>query len=163
MRKHWVGVVGAAQDFVADSTILMQQVGGTGGLADAFTVLRMLGEYIIFPTNAPVAGDEAELCVGICVVSSDAATVGSASMPDPCDDHGYPWLYWASHPIGFNGTSVVAALASASVRHSFDVKSMRKIKPSESLVTIAQFSNVSGGGDPPTTIVIGGLRVLLAH
>jgi len=123
----------------------------------------MLGEYSIFPTAAPAAGDEMEFCIGIGVVSSDAATVGASAMPDPCDEPEYPWLYWASHPFGFNGTAVETALASGSVRKHFDIKSMRKIKPSESLVVIGQYADIGSAGEPPMTIVVGGLRVLLAH
>ena len=163
MRKHWVGQVGTAVNMTASATNLLQQVGGTGGLGDAFTVLRMLGEYVIFPTAAPEAGDESEVCVGIGVVSSDAATVGNAAMPDPCDEPEYPWLYWASHSIGYSGTAVNENLGSGVVRVSFDIKSMRKIKPSESLVSIVQNAPVGSAGSPPMTIVVGGLRVLLAH
>ncbi len=161
MRKHWVGVGGNVLNFTADGTTLAQQVGGTGGLADAFTVLRMLGEYTVFPTSVPAAADALEFCVGIGVVSSDAATLGSTAMPDPCDEPDYPWLYWASHPLGYNSNVLNDGLGSSEVRKSFDIKSMRKIKPSESLVTVTQYANFVG--NPPITIVLGGLRVLLAH
>ncbi len=163
MRKHWVGVGGNAVDFAGETTQILQQVGGTGGLQDAFTVLRILGEYIIFPTAPLVAADEGELCVAIGVVSSDAATVGSTALPDPCDEPAYPWLYWSSHPFGANGSTEETALGSQSVRQRIDVKSMRKIKPSESIVSVSQFRNVGSAGNPPLTIVIGGLRVLVAH
>ena len=163
MRKHWVGVTGYGQDLGAFGTFLVQQVGGTGGLADAFTVIRMLGEYTIFPTSALVQGDEATISVGIAVVSSDAATVGPTAMPDPADDQEYPWLYWASHPFGANNAVEESALASMSGRFRFDIKSMRKIKPSESIVTVVQAADVGSAGQPPMTIVGGGLRVLLAH
>ena len=163
MRKHWAGGVGNGFDFAGASTQVLQQLGGTGGVDDAFTVLRMLGEYTIFPTAALVAGDEGTLCVAIGVVSSDAATVGGTAVPDPITEPAYPWLYWASHPIGSNGTLEESALANMSVRRSFDVKSMRKLKPSESLVTIAEYENVGTGGNPPLTLILGGLRVLVAH
>ncbi len=163
MRKHWVGIGGNALNIAGVTTALMQQLGGTGGLGDAFTVLRNLGEYTIFPTGPAVQGDEGAVCFAIGVVSSDAATAGSASMPDPCAEPEYPWLYWASHPFGYNAAVEESALASSSVRRSFDIKSMRKIKPSESLVTIVEYENVGSGGDPPLTIVVGGWRVLVAH
>jgi len=163
MRKHWVGTTGTAVNFTGAGVTLLQQLGGTGGLADAFTVLRMLGEYTIFPTSATAQGDEGTITVGIGVVSSDAATVGSTAMPDPGDDHGFPWLYWASHPIASNGTLEESALANMSVRKVFDIKSMRKIKPSESLISVAQYANIGSGGDPPLTLAVGGWRVLLAH
>ena len=163
MRKHWDGVVGAAFDFAGGSTQVLQQLGGTGGVNDAFTVLRILGEYTILPTAPLVQGDEGELCYAIGVISSDAATAGGGSVPDPIDEPAYPWLYWMSHPLASNGALEESALASMSVRARIDVKSMRKLKPSESLVSIAQYANVASGGNPPLTIVVGGLRVLVAH
>ena len=163
MRKHWVGAGGTAADFTGDSTVNLQQVGGTGGLADAFTVLRMLGGYTIFPTSAPVAGDEVTVSYGIGVVSSDAATVGASALPDPGTEPEYPWLYWASHALGYSNNSVQQITGAGAVRVDFDIKSMRKIKPSESLVSVAQYNNVATGGNPPLTIVVGGLRVLVAH
>jgi len=157
MTKQWEGVSGTDQHFTADATAIL----GRLEPPDAITVLRMLGEYVIAPTSAPVAGDAATVSVGICVVSTDAFNVGASAMPEPFGDQGYPWLYWASHPMHFAGTSLDPSSASASVRRSFDVKSMRKMKGDrEALVWVVDYFNIVG--DPPLICMAGGLRILTA-
>jgi len=158
MTKQWFSIPGTAIDLGADATALL----GFTSQGIPSTVLRMLGEYVIIPTSAPVAGDEATVTLGIGVVSNDAATLGSAAMPDPADEAEYPWLYWASHALIYNGTLEESALAGSSLRHSFDVKSMRKMKPQESLAFIAQIDSVGSGGQPPLTIGVGVTRILIA-
>jgi len=154
--KRWSSIVGSADDATAAGTT----VGGTLAFTEPATVLRLLGEYIFFPTAAPVAGDRITMTVGIGVVSTDAAVGAVASLPDPAAEPEFPWLFWAEHALGFNSTSVVDAQAGLSLRRSFDVGSMRKIKPRESLVCLIEYVDIVG--TPPITVVIGGTRVLLA-
>ncbi len=156
--KQWSGIVtnGVLHTFTGDATIL------TGALAfvNAATVIRMLGEYIIMPTSAPAAADVVTISVGIGVVSTDAAAAGAASMPDPDGELEFPWLYWASHPIRFGTTGVSEDLGSGVVRVPFDIHSMRKLKPRESLAVITQYTNLAG--NPPMEVFWGATRVLLA-
>ncbi len=157
-RKQWSAIPGIAFGMTADST----NGAGSLGFAEACTVLRMLGEYTIFPTSPPVAGDEVVVTIGIGVISSDAAALGATAFPDPSEEPEYPWLYWASHGFGYNGTLEESALLSSSLRQKFDVRSMRKIKPRESLQMVVQYADVGSAGDPPLTIVTGVTRVLIA-
>ena len=83
-------------------------------------------------------------------------------MPDPATDANYPWLYWASHKLFFtsSGNSGEGG-AGYSLRRSFDIKSMRKLKPSESLAFVFQYSDIAGA--PPLQFTAGQTRVLLAN
>jgi len=126
----------------------------------AATVIRMMGEYIIIPTSAPTALDACKIAVGIGRVSADAFGVGGDSLPDAAGNAEYPWLYWAEHHFGFGDTAVSSGGAGLSVRKSFDVKSMRKFKPSENLVVVVQYVDITG--TPPMTIHFGQVWVLLA-
>ena len=157
MAKHWDEIGAATVAFGGSSTIL------TAALAfdEAWTVIRLLGEYSVGPGVAPVAGDQVAIGVGIGVVSSDAVAAGAGSMPDPVLEPGYPWLYWADHRLSFSSTSVDPSSNSASLRRAFDVKSMRKIKPRESLVLVAEYLNIVG--DPPINFLAGKTRVLVAR
>ena len=137
---------------------------GTQGLgvlnfAAAETVMRLLGEYAIGPRTAPAVGDVAFVTVGIGVVSSDAAALGATALPDPADEPEYPWLYWADHALAFTATSLLDHGQPFSLRQGFDVKSMRKIKPRESLAFVVQNTST---GDPPLRLVAGNTRVLIA-
>ncbi len=133
---------------------------GTTSFAVPGTVLRMIGEYLITPTVDLTAGDHAVISVGIGVVSSDAATLGASAVPDPTAEAEFPWLYYASHPIFAEATAGDQDLGAVTVRRSFDVKSMRKLKPRETLIFVADYENING--NPPLTISVGTVRVLIA-
>jgi len=152
--KLWVGLGGSRLTFVADSTGIL----GTHAFTSPQTVLRSLFEYTIMPTSAPVAGDAATIIVGLAKVSTDAATLGATAMPDPVAEEGFPWLYWASHPLTFNNATNATGEVNARVRQTVDVRTQRKFQDRETLVLIAQYEDLSGA--PPLTIVSGGMRVL---
>ena len=156
MTKAWSAISSGVFGFTVNATALM----GSRAFAEARTVLRLLGEYVAVPSAAPAANDQAIITVGIGVVSTDAATLGSTAMPDPFDEPEYPWLYWASHDFLFEDTSLDVGGHSTGLRRSFDVGSMRKIKPRESLVFVAQYTDVAGG--PPMIFSASSTRVLLA-
>ena len=120
----------------------------------------MLGEYIVGPQVAPVAADAASIGVGIGVVSSDAVSAGASALPDPNGEADYPWLYWAQHDFFFGSTATDPASLASSLRRPFDIKSMRKLKPRESLVAVIQYSDISGA--PPLHVEFTQTRVLVA-
>ena len=156
MAKHWHFLAGSVNSLTGDTTILIASL----ALDGPFTVLRMLGEYTIGLSAVPVAADTARVCVGIGVVSTDAAALGSTAVPDPDAEPDYPWLYWRSHPFNYPSAASEPASEQSGVRTTFDVKSMRKLKPRESLALIAQYVDVSGA--PPLTLASGVTRVLVA-
>ena len=157
MAKHWHTIPGISIAFTVDNTA----AGGGLALDGPFTVLRMLGEYTIAPTSAPTIGDKVTIGFGIGVVSSDAFAVGGSAMPDPVTtDQDYPWLYWADHDFFFPVNSVESALATTSLRRAFDIKSMRKMKPRETLAMVIQY--VDSVGAPPITVEASQTRVLVA-
>ena len=92
MVKQWSSLVVNSTAFTTDSTSVIRALDFT----EVTTVLRMIGEYTISSTSAPVALDAANIGIGIGVVSSDAAAVAAgAGVPDPIDEPEYPWLFWA--------------------------------------------------------------------
>ncbi len=157
MTKEWTGPPGASLILTTTSTVL----GGILNLNIAGTVLRMIGEYVISPTGAPAAADKVRIGMGIALVSSDAAAVGGSAIPDPIGDPEYPWLFWADHPFFFIDASVDPVAAAVSqIRFKYDIRSMRKFKPGESLVQVVEYADVSG--TPPMTVLTGTTRVLVA-
>ncbi len=119
-RKEWSGLPGTIFALTSDSTT----AGGILAFAGSGnTILRMMGGYVIGPTSAPAAVDRVVLTVAMGIVSSDAASAGSASLPDPADEPEYPWLYWRQHALFFAGVDPEASAVGAGVRESFDVRS----------------------------------------
>ena len=157
MPKHWHSIPSISLAFTSSSTLQ----GGSLALDGPWTVIRMLGSYLIAPTAGGtfVAGDAADIVVGIGVVSSDAFAAGAGSMPDPAGEPEYPWLYWKDTQFSLLGAPA-GDEALSTARVEFDIRSMRKIKPRESLAVVAQYADRSG--NPPYTVRFGRTRVLVA-
>jgi len=156
-EKRWDSVGGTFQPMTANGIFITNSLAFTR----SGTILRCLSEYIVFPTAAPVAADDCNVGFGLAVLSSDAVALGATAVPEPLGDPEYPWIYWASHTFSFNSATVDNGSPNMSVRKAFDVKSMRKVKPSESLVGVVQY--VDGAGAPPMTWSSSQVRVLLGE
>ncbi len=157
MLKHWHVIPGTSNAFTGAAATI---IGGSLNLDGPFTVLRMLGEYIIIPIAAPVVGERGSIAIAIGVVSVDAVVVGSSAMPDPLTtDPDYPWLYWASHDFSYQSTSLDPASGTSTLRRAFDIKSMRKMKPKEALTVVTEFAPNSG--TPELRIDVAVTRVLI--
>ena len=122
----------------------------------------MIGEYVIAPTGVISAADRVRIGVGIGIVSSDAFAAGAGSMPDPLGEPDYPWLYWMDHPFYYSTTGAPLQLSTdvEGVRAKFDIRSMRKFKPRESLAFLVQYADSSG--TPPMQLLQGNVRCLIA-
>ncbi len=159
MPKHWHFIASAIDNFTANGAML----GGSLALDGPWTVLRMLGEYLIHFSQGGtiVVGDTATIGVGIGVVSTDAVAAGAGSMPDPNTEAEYPWLYWAQHfVVALTANPAQVQDGVGVVRRSFDIRSMRKLKPRESLVVVLDYFD--NGGAPPVTVEFATTRVLVA-
>ncbi len=158
--KSWSAIPSIAlAGFTGNATVS----GASIAFTQASTIMRMLGEYVIAPLGGGTfaATDACTISIGIGVISSDAFALGATSFPDPGGEPEYPWLYWAMHFIYFGDLVGSANHAGVIVRKAFDVKSMRKVKPRQSLVFIAQYSDHSG--TPPMELQVASTRVLLAE
>jgi len=156
-EKLWTVFAGLSQSMVGNATFI------SGGVNSAlpFTVLRMLGEYIITPDAAPSAQDACSVIVGIGVVSTDAFGVGSTAVPNPSGEVEYPWLYWAAHDFFFSDSTLLTGGDPArSIRRSFDVRSMRKVKPAQTLCMVIDYLDTTGA--PPLQLELSQTRVLTA-
>ena len=159
MEKEWQGIPGIVLDFTTGATLS----GGRIAVVSSLTVLRMIGHYVLGPTGGGTfaADDAATVTLGIGVISSDAFDLGATAFPDPGGEPDYPWLYWDAMPFYTGSTGADPASMGASYRRQFDVRSMRKMKPGQSLVAIADYGDLQGV--PPLTLVLGQTRVLLGN
>ncbi len=156
-RKHWHSIITSPVAFVGDATSLH----GSFSLNDPATVLRMLGELSITATSAPTASDQCFITHAIGVVSTDAAGVGASAMPDPAAEPDYPWLAWWQHSFFFSTADLGGGDAARSVRQAFDIRSMRKMKPRESLVVVSQYED--SAGTPAMNVAPADVRVLFGE
>ena len=156
-RKSWFGLLGLSTNLTGDATVLG---GGLTATEAGNTVLRIMGEYTISPTSAPVVSDLATVTVGIAIVSADAFELGLTVVPDPGSEPEYDWLYWRAHSMAFDNVLSDSSGANATLRRPFDVKSMRKLGARETLCSIVQYSDISGSS--PLSYEFSQARVLMA-
>ena len=161
MRKHWYSILSSQTAFTATSTALLSSFVAAAG--EPFTVLRMMGSFIVSPTpgGSFAAGDSACLAFGIGVVSADAITAGSASMSDLGGEPDYPWLYWSDVPLLSFDASIAEGLSLLNRVITFDVRSKRKVAPRQGLAFVGEYADATGA--PPLTVVTGGIRFLIAE
>ncbi len=155
-RKEWDGIGVNQLGLTAAGTSSL------GGLdfTEARTILRMLGSFTVAAVETLVDTDQAVITLGIGIISTDASAAGATAFPDPGVEPEYPWLWWRSVPIHVTGAlpgDVNGPVGSE--RIWFDSRSMRKVKPRETLQVIVEYTDLVG--TPPITIGLGGIRVLL--
>ena len=159
-RKSWVSMGNNIINVLSsDATGIV-----AGGVTrdEPFTVLRMIGEWCIGPSQVNVINDTCAVSLAVGVVSTDAYTVGGTAVPDPESEVGFPWLYWQSFVLNMQKAQQDSqGDPFMSIRRTFDIRTMRKIKPRESLVQIFQYRDVSG--TPFFDLAWGVTRVLIGH
>ena len=85
---------------------------------------------------------------------------GAGSLPDPGSEAAYPWLFWKQHQFVYQLPTSDGDEIDSSVRVAFDSRSMRKIKPQETLAFVSEYTDVSGA--LPMTVFGAAVRVLVA-
>ncbi len=111
------------------------------------TILRIRGTGFVAFNAATTALDEAQVTIGVAVITSDAATVGSSAMPDPTDEADFPWLWY--HVVRMFSPFVIDGTGSDDsgaliARFDIDSKAMRRVKPGQALVAVTQYTDVTG-------------------
>ena len=154
--KQWSDVPRSTASIATATTTL-----GAGVLAFAepATILRCRGFFQASLNASQQVGDTIALTIGLGIVSTDAATVGAGSMPDPGGEPEYPWLWWGSMFLRSYLAVGVNAWGISAQRLEIDTKAMRRVKPGQSLVVVVESAGVTGA--PTTDLDFGQIRVLV--
>jgi len=155
--KQWGSLISSRTEQSTQGLSLLASL----AFAEPATILRLRGFVQAGFDETVQAGDTMHLQFGIGVVSTDAATAGSGSMPDPEGDPEYPWLWWGGIELEAFEASATAGqvLGSGFWRLEIDSKAMRRVKPGQSLVILADRLGVAGA--PVVVIHSGTIRVLI--
>ncbi len=159
MGKAWTLIPGSTIAMTASATA----VGSNVGFNIPGTILRMLGEWsaVATPGGTFGTGDKAEITVGLGVFNADAVALGATAMPEPLDQADYPWLYWKSIIVTVPDSSLTGNEIPAFKTRQFDSRTMRRVKPQETLSWVAQYTDIAGA--PPTTVDFPTVRVLVGQ
>jgi len=145
--KNWNGLPAIDLNSSAAATIL----GSSLAFAIPATILRVRGQVLVLLDNAAV-GVTQGVAMGLAVISSDAFAAGVVAVPDPAGELDYPWLWWNSVKLFTDSGASIDNFGMQYQRVEVDSKAMRKMKPGESLVFIAQ-----------TLAAVGVTRINVAH
>jgi len=154
--KQWqalpglVTTVAAAQTFLGSGALNFLQPG---------TILRVHCPNLLVMFDATKqVGDEISVSMGLGVFATDAVAAGAASMPDPANEPEFPWMMWDQFALKAELAAGEEALGSSVIRRSYDIKSMRKIRPGQTLTWVVQTGTVTGA--PQTLYHMNTNRVL---
>ena len=145
--KAWLEHTGLGTEFASATTQI-----GLGGLSFTApgTILRChYSDLLVMFDATQQVDDSMTITMGLGIVSTDAFTVGDSAMPDPVGDIGYPWLMWDTFALESQLAAGQQAIGATVVRRSYDVKSMRRVKPDQTLVWVIQSGDATGA---PVTI-----------
>ncbi len=158
-QKIWASLFSSQLPMSANGTFLTSFL----SFGTQRTILRMIGGYSVRSSGNVTTLENAKIVAAIGVASTDAVTLGATALPDPAEEPEYPWLYWQSSTVFFGATqSPGTALAGAPmVRRDFDIRSMRKISPRESLFMCYQYVDIVGA--PGITVDQEQIRVLIGE
>jgi len=148
----WVGVSAVNAGFATTNVLLTFIASGI-----AATIRRTRGVLVV-QLEASAATDLMMTGFGLAVVSDSARIAGAASLPSPMDDLTFPWYWHKFVPlIPTSATQADNTGAAASARIEIDAKAMRKIRPNEAVVLMAD--GLQSAGSPIAACSVG-IRVL---
>ncbi len=128
--KQWTAVPGLVTALSASiGTVIL----GSVAFAVPATILRMRGRMLVFFDESAQIADQALFAFGLAVVSTDAATAGAGSLPDPSGEPEFPWIYWTEFAMSNLALTEERPFGVSAREIVFDSKAMRKVKPGESL------------------------------
>ena len=154
--KEWELASGSDHAISTDTTTIV----GTGMMFDSSqTILRLRGNIWAAFDETVQAGDTIRLVVGIGVVSQDAFAAGAGSLPEPNEDPQYPWMWWGEMALESFAAAPISAFGVSAQHLVIDSKAMRRVRATQTLVTVIQSRLASGA--PVTNVKMGSLRVLI--
>ena len=152
---EWSGI---ARTKVNDLSGNQSQGAVTIGLAalQPSTIVRIRGSYAVHMDPGAIA-DGHIVGLGIAIVSTDAFTAGSASMPSPLDDPGYPFIWHRLFNLQTSTATESDNSIVANMAGEIDSKAMRKIKVGEVIGFIWDGLVLAGA---PTSDGVASIRIL---
>jgi len=153
--KDWRSIAGFQVNSAADTTNIANALAFTA----PGTILRCRTFISAAMDATKQVGDEMIITFGLGIVSSDAVAVGGSAMPDPGGEPEYPWLWWGEVVVDAQVAAGEESWGTSAQRYEVDTKSMRRVKPGQSLVWVIQ--NQGTAGAPTVRQIIGQTRVLV--
>ena len=108
-------------------------------LGEPVTLTRMIGTLTFMGRSFAAVTDQMVLSIGVIVVQENAFTAGVASLPDPAVEVEANWIYMRETVIGVGIDSMAGTY-----RENIDIRSQRKIKPTEVIAAVGNITTEAG-------------------
>jgi len=142
----WFGIQATANTIAGSNTaVLFAGLSATLLALRPFTVVRT--RAILTCTSDQTANSEnAQVGLGVCVVSDQALAIGVTAVPTPFTDVGSDLFFvYETLESRMLVSSAVGIMAPASVRKDIDSKAMRKVEEGQDIAFTLETSVVSEG------------------
>ncbi len=156
---------GRGPDYIWSGTGWFQQAQGSATAIgntviavfnEAQTLVRLRG-YASATIDPSAAGDIIVISMGFILADDDAVAAGAASIPSPTNDTDGDWIWHGWFPL--HAEFSTGEGSDHNVQMVIDSKAMRRVKPNEQLVMVADGQIFAG---TPTADLVAGVRVLSA-
>ncbi len=102
------------------------------------TVVRSRGFVSIRPTSF-AADLSMGGAFGVCLVSDEAFTAGTAAIPRPFDDANWGgWMLWRAYAGRYEFHDATGSVIPANLAYELDSKAMRKVSENETIVLMCE-------------------------
>ncbi len=125
----------------------------------AGTIVRVRGHVQTY-LDVGAADDAIVVAFGLILGTEEQVAIGSTAFPSPADDLDAEWLYHAFFAMKSLTSTQEANRGGQALEREIDSKAMRKFKPTQSLVAMADGVIQAGS---PTADIHGAYRVLIAQ
>ena len=122
-------------------------------LLERVTLTRTIGEFVAQITSSAAGSDRMIGAVGIIKASGNAASVGITALPSPLEDPTEDWIFHRMFDV-IAGAGQTGGAPAQAVRFPFDLKSQRKIFPSEQLVAVGHIGIETGTITLETSLLV---------
>ncbi len=137
----------------------------TAGLGDtqinyveSQTLMRLRGQYAV-QLDATAVNERALVAFGIIKVKTAAAAGGVATIPTPFTEPSADWI-WYDYLWVSSGAEAAVVDDMLFARGQIDSKAMRRVKPDESIIFVAEIAETNDQGG--TVDIMYGVRALTA-
>ena len=141
--KIWIGWTIATTQITADASTLVSTLNAAALAFRPFTILRTRA-ILNVATDQTAASEFPKGALGKMVVSEEAATAGSASIPDPVADSDGDWYVWQPFEADFVLGAAAVGFYNIGWQYTIDSKAMRKVGNNKQVITMIEEVNAFG-------------------
>jgi len=142
--KIWIGASVAVGTVPTNSKTLVSELNAAALALRPFTILRTRVS-INFRSDQQAAQESPTGAYGKIVVKEIAVNIGATAVPGPVTEPNADWFVYQGMSAPFLFVTAAGFESAGGFRYEIDSKAMRKVDPTDDVVTMFEMRNVGGG------------------